>query len=237
MPFLASVMTTVVLAIGSVAPSSNLPQVLGVRTAQDTTINTQTTDIVRDSLSDTREERDAIREEFRARRAEAEENLVARRAEFQERLQEIRNERKQQILERLAANQERINSRWVEHLNNTLARLSELLAKVDSRAQAAEANGADVSDVVAAIEEAEGAIVAAQAAVDEQAGKVYVPEFDSETTLGADVRAGLASMREDLRATMDEVKAARAEVVDAISLLRGVSGEHRNLEPGNNETE
>ena len=57
-------------------------------------------------------------------------------------------------------------------------------------------------------------------------------EISDEATLGQDVSASIAELKEDIKSVMEAVKEARAQVIDAVSMLRGASGEHRNLNPG-----
>ena len=234
METLAKLFVGLVTVANTVAPQANIPRVLGVQIAQDTTVDVQNVDTtnlgsarstrVREAVEDARIRRQEAIEEFQARRQAAKEEWETRREEFKQRLTEIRDERKREIVKLMDLRMEKMLERWVEHWNRVLARLTEILAKVGTRADKAEAAGHDVSSTRAAITEAEAAIAEAQAAVNELAGKTFVIEITDEENLGQNVSDTIHQVREELQAVREKVRAARQAVLDVLHALQAIRG-------------
>ena len=234
MELLAKFFVSLVTLANTVAPQANLPQVLGVRIAQDTAVEEQSVDItntgslrrtrVREAVEDARKQRQAAVDEFRTRRQLAKDEWEAKREEFKQRLTEIRDERKRRIVELIDLRIDAMHGRWVEHWNKVLARLSEILAKIESRANKAEAAGRDESGVRAAIATANVAIAAAQDAVNELAGKTFVIEITDEQGLGQNVRDAIHAARVEFVAVREKVREARQAVIDALHSLKAIRG-------------
>lgn len=237
METLAKFFVGLVTLANTVAPQANLPQVLGVQIAQDnsatsssdsnaqvTTTPTTRRDIVRDAVEDARTRRHEAIDEFRTRREAAREEWQSRREEFKQNLSEIRDARKRRIVELIDLRTDQMLERWINHWNRVLARLTEILAKIGTRADKAEAAGHDVSSVRAAIAEAEAAIAEAQAAVNELAGKTFVIEITDEENLGQNVRDTLHTLRQELLAVREKVRLARQAVLDALHSLQAIRG-------------
>ena len=161
MEALAKFFVGLVTLANSVAPQANIPEVLGVQIAQDTSV-TETSDLnvesgglddqtsrrkVRDAREEAKTKREEIVEEFKTKRETAKQERELRREEFKQKLAEIRDERKRRVVELLDLRTDKMLERWVEHWNKVLSRLTELLAKIESRADKAEAAGHDVAAV------------------------------------------------------------------------------------------
>jgi hypothetical protein len=177
------------------------PRVLGTKVAINTSVKA-------DALSEAKE---AAREE----RQEA-------RDEFRERLAEIKDAQKRERLEHVGQMLDQINERWTAHFDNVLLRLSEILAKIGTRADKLEEDGQDVVSVRDAIADAEIAIDAAQVVVNTQAGNSYVIDITDEESLKGDVKSARDELHADLTATRDEVRTARQAVHDAFQALKDV---------------
>ncbi len=177
------------------------PRVLGTKVATDTSVRA-------DALSEARE---AAREE----RQDA-------RDEFRERLAEVRNAQKRERLEHVSQMLDQINEKWAAHFDNVLLRLSEILAKIGTRADKLEEDGQDVASVRDAIADAEAAIDAAQVVVDTQAENIYVIDITDEESLKDDVKSARDELHTDLTVARDEVKTARQAVHDAFQALKDV---------------
>lgn len=248
MESLASLYVTLVLVVNSLFPSINLPHVLGVdltspsvlaeESSAESVVNIDTTStgeartnirqVVRaqgTSLEDARRAREEALVRMREAKEAAMEEAKTAREEFKERLRLIQDERKRQVVERIDTNMARFNEKWVEHWNKVLSRLREILAKIDSRVDKLAEAGKDVSDVKSAIAKAETAIDAAQAAINEQAGKTYVIEIGEEETLGENVSSVVKQFRDDIKGIIEKVKIARMAVRDAFLALKEVLGE------------
>jgi DNA repair exonuclease SbcCD ATPase subunit len=174
------------------------------------------------SLEEVRSQRREAIEEAREARREAWEETQEAREEFRNRLQEIKDARKRIIVERISNLISKINDKWISRWNGTLTRLSEILAKIESRADKLAEEGKDVDDVYAAISEAEEAIATAQDAVNEQAGKTYIIEITDEETLGESVSSTIGEFHSDLQAVMEEVREAASAVRRAFGLLKEI---------------
>lgn len=232
MEVLAKLFVSLVTIANTVAPQVNLPQVLGVRIAQETSVvNVDTTSIgslrstrVSEAMEDARARRQAAIDEFQARRQVSKDEWEAKREEFKQKLTEIRDERKRSIVELIDLRIDKMVERWANHWNKVLTRLSEILAKVGTRADKAETAGHDVSAVRAAIAAAEAAIAAAQNAVNELAGKTFVIEITDEETLGQNVRETIHAARAEFVAAREKVREARQAVLDALHSLKAIRG-------------
>jgi len=234
MELLAKFFVSLVTLANTVVPQADLPKVLGVRIAQNNAVEVQSVDTtnigslrrtrVREAVEEARTQRRSAVDEFRTRRQLAKDEWEAKREEFKQRLTEIRDERKRRIVELIDLRIDAMHGRWVEHWNKVLARLSEILAKIESRADKAEAAGRDVSSVRAAIATAKTAISAAQDAVNELAGKTFVIEITDEQALGQNVRDTIQGVRSELLGVREEVREARRAVIDALQSLKAIRG-------------
>src|SRR3989338_22191 len=169
------------------------------------------------------------------KRKEAKEKFQAEREAFQEKLKEIKETRKQNILERVDEKINSLNERHMTRLDNYLARMLTVLEKIEEKA--ADVTG-DSSALDAAIIKAKDAIETAQAAVEEQAGKDYIVEFDDETELGTQVRSLFATFKSDVKEVHQLVKDAHKAVVDAAHALANLRKENTPTKTdSNNETE
>ncbi len=156
------------------------------------------------------------------KRKEAKEKFQAEREAFEEKLKAIKETRKQNILERIDEKVNTLNERHMTRLDNHLSRMTTVLGKIEDRAD--EATG-DTTVLDGAIAKAKDAISKAQAAVEEQAGKDYIVEFDDETNLGTQVRSLFASFKSDIKNVQQLVKDAHTAVVDAARALAKVRPE------------
>lgn len=174
---------------------------------------------VTDRLREVRQTTDTVRDRFETRRMEARRTLEQKREEFSERLHLVRDEKKQESLVRINDNLSKINEKWVAHWNRVLVRLSEILVKIEARADAA---GADKT----AINSAKTAIGRAQDAVNTQAGKTYVIEIVDEASLGETVSSAIAGLRNDMSVVKAAVMDARDAVANALRVLKGVNNDN-----------
>ena len=153
---------------------------------------------------------------------EMQETMQNRRAEVKQTIQElhtklaaIRDEKKKQAVERIQTNLTALNDRMVEHFNNVLDRLGNILGRIAKRANGANQNGTDVSSVLSAIDAASAAIATAKSAAEIQADKAYNVEITDETHLRANVGKARQSLHTDLKRLFGLVKAAREAVSNA----------------------
>ncbi|OGM04010.1 hypothetical protein A3E15_01330 [Candidatus Woesebacteria bacterium RIFCSPHIGHO2_12_FULL_42_9] len=252
METLATFFVGLVAFANSMAPQANLPQILGVRVlGEDDEVSTVSADVddgededvgersrseLKKRLAQVNEDRKDALEEIRASRRvaleaakkareEALDEAKARREEFKEQLEELRDERKAKVVENIDERLAAINEKWINHFNKILGRLSEILTKIQGRADALAEDGVDVTEVNSAIADAQAAIDAAQAAVDAQAGKVYIIGITGEENLGENVSEVIHELRADIAAVRELVKDARRSVHDAFKALKDAAGE------------
>ena len=148
-----------------------------------------------------------IRQEIRE---ETREQIEARRQEFQESLAQIRDEKKKQILEHISNQLKLINDRTTKAMLNHVARLQALLDKIKSRTPAV-----DTTNAQAKIDEA-------KAAVEAQAAKAYVIEFNNESGLRVGASTAKTQMRADIKAVREKIRLARQAVVDTLKAAKSL---------------
>jgi len=243
----------IIIIASTLLPSVVNSRVLGTNIARETSINDSlvATDVVntddtdsnrldamqeaRDALEASRAARkaaiDEARAEFRAARKAA---IDEARAEFRENLTAIRDAQKRRILEHLGDRLEQINERWTGHFDNVLARLSEILVKIGTRADKLEVDGRDVASVRDAITDAEAAIDTAQDLVNSQAGNSYIIDITDEENLKDDVKSVRDKLHEDLTAARSAVKTAREAVHNAFQALKDVRSQEDSENGGIN---
>ena len=164
-----------------------------------------------------RAEKQALKDERIASTTARKEDRMASIAAF-------RDQKKQAVLERIEEKLNQINERRTNHFLKVLERLREILAKIQSRSDRAEANGKNVASVDTAIAAAEAAIDTAEAAANTQADKVYDVTVNDETAAHSDVGAAMKQLQEDLRAVWQVVQDARKAVFAALRALVAIAG-------------
>ncbi len=243
METLASLFVVLVTTTNSIAPQANIPQVLGVQIANETTNTTTNVSIegsasgrntqeIKNRIDDVLKQRKALEVDFKARRQLLEDEIRRKREEFKSKIATIKDERKKQVVNNLDQNISSRNSKWVEHWNKFLVKLTEILGKIKTRTDEAAAKGKDVTLVRTAISAAEKAIADAQALVNAQSGKTYVFNISSEETLSSDVRSTVTQFKSDVQSVMTLMNTARKAVNDVYGVLKTVVGE--NHEPKRN---
>lgn len=228
MESLAGIFVMVVTMANSLAPQANLEKVLGVNTqlAQNTRLEVQASIApslrprVSQALLDAQTRRETVRENVQERLEAAKERVIQNRVRLQNQLQLIQDENKRRVVENIAERVEIRNEYWVMHWNNVLERLSEILAKIEDRADRAQQAGLDTTDLTQSIREAQTAISDAQTAVTNQASKVYSINITDETTLREDVQEVIGQYKADLETVQSAIRAARAAVQDCFEALR-----------------
>ena len=236
MDLVASACLIIAIVASTLLPSVSNSRVLGTKIVRDTSASDSlaTTDI--DNSDDVDSPRlDAMQLAQDAREATREERQEARE-EFRQRLAEIKNAQKRERLEHVSQMLDQINERWAAHFDNVLLRLSEILAKIGTRADKLEEDGQDVVSVRDGIADAEAAIDAAQDAVNTQAENYYVIDIVDEESLKDDVKSVRDELHTDLTAARDAVKTARQAVHDAFQALKDVHS-NQDVEEGATDEE
>lgn len=221
-----SVVAALLISFSVLAPSRLASEEISVK---DTRVETETEDLdeerqrLIEAKKEALEQREAALKELREKKQSALRDMKQSREDFEEKLSEIKDERKQKVAENLADRFDSINDKWVTHWNNVLDRLSEILAKVNTRADTLALEGKDVSAVKTAVGAAETAISAAEEAITKQAGETYEFEIDTEENLGQNVKLAIGGFHEDLRSVQTLIKDARDAVGKALRALKTVA--------------
>ena len=115
------------------------------------------------------------------------------------------------------------NLRWVERWNAVLEKLSGVLDMVEEELGGSGYGDDDREAVREKVESARDVLNDAQLAINEQAGKSYIVELDSELNLGEQVSGFVRSFKSDLKLVRDSVAEAREAVAEAVKALRSIS--------------
>lgn len=145
---------------------------------------------------------------------------TTRNAEFRVKIQQIKDKNKQKIAERINQQLAHINKISSEALAGKLETMQTLLNKIVIWKDKAKTGGKDTSAAETAITQAQTAITNAQTAVEEQKLKEYVIEFSEESGLRVGASQAKTSLRTDLEAVREKVKAARQAVVDSLKAVK-----------------
>lgn len=169
-------------------------------------------------------EREDFQQKVQTLRANLQSAIQAHRDDLKAKLQNIKDERKKAAVERIDQNLTELNSRMTTHYTNVLDQISEVLKRIVSRTDKAQANGIDVTSVRTAIANAQAAIDAARAAVTAQVSKVYSLNITTDAALKNNVGAARKALHDDLKKVEDLVKAARTATQQAAITLGQIRG-------------
>lgn len=136
------------------------------------------------------------------KRVEIKEGISSRSAAFKEKLKTIQDGRKKEVTQRIQTKLADINKKRITHYREILKRLSNILVRLEEK-------NPDLD-----IEKAKQAIVVAQAAVDAQAAKEYIPAIKDENTLRQTVGSSMTQLQKDLQTTKLLVQAAKDAVME-----------------------
>lgn len=171
----------------------------------------------REEVKQTFEER---KEELKKIREEAKENFAIKREEFKNQLQEIKDSKKKAIVERVDNKITTLNQKHTDRFNTLLEKLNSILDRISSKADELKGKGVDISSVDVTVQIAKDAIGVAQREITEQAGKDYIIEIDSESSLGNVVSSAFKEFREDMETLRGSIKVARDAVHEAAKTLK-----------------
>ena len=147
------------------------------------------------------------------------------RENFRSKLNSIRDEKKKAIVDRTDKRIVEINLSRTNIMTRHIAKIEEVLNKIETRAIEVEKRGKDISAVRAAIVTARTAIASAKSAVTAQAVKTYVINVTTEDSLGSAVSSTRTAFAKDLQAAHQSVVTARKSVRDVLTALAKVVGE------------
>lgn len=133
--------------------------------------------------------REEAKQKIETAREAAKERMKSQREKAKQRLSDIRDKAKQQMAERIANQFDTLNKKWTDHFIQQLEHYSDVLLKIEERANIASTSGKDIQATTAAIVSAKTSIETARTAVIAQAAKTYVLNTASVTTTVATTTA------------------------------------------------
>lgn len=177
----------------------------------------------RDSLlSSIQERRDLFKQEFEVLREEMKARHEALREKFQADLLKIKDENRRTKVENISNNFTEINIQVTARASTTVDKIEAALVSIESRADKAAVNGADVTNVRALIVTAETAIADARTAITTQIAKVYSSTISSDGTVKASLQSTRDQFRADLKVMKDKIKAAHSATKRAAEALKNI---------------
>lgn len=144
------------------------------------------------------------------------------REEFKERVQLLRDSSKQQILLKIEESLNKANQKLSQVLLTRLDRLQQIANKLDSRLQAMQASGLDVSVQTEQLQTVKDQIMALQEKIKLQLEKSYTPTLNDEATIKAEVANLHQQLQTDLQILRDELISVRQNLTEIIKSLTGL---------------
>lgn len=154
------------------------------------------------------------------KRLDAVERVKDKRESFREKLATIKDERKRAIVERIDNRISTINENRTNRFAEALEKLNLILDRIINKTNSLESEGVDVTELNNSIVIAQSALNNAEDAVEGQAGKEYVIEIDTESTLGSVVSSTVRDIKNDLRIVHQAVVDARTSIRKTVGQLR-----------------
>lgn len=131
----------------------------------------------------------------------------------------IKDTVKQQLTEKINTKIDDLNRKFTGKFVEALDKLSAILSRLSDKADAAKTSGKDTLAVEKAITSAQNAIDAAKTAVLAQAGKTYVLQVSSDSTLKLTVGASVSQFERDILTVRKLVIDAKQAVMNVVTEL------------------
>lgn len=167
------------------------------------------------------------KETFEEKMEMRKERVATRSAALKLKLGRFRDQVKAKRVENINERLDKINENRTTKMLEHIEKIKDILENMEEKVDAAVKDGKDMTDALAAIEEAKTAIDAAKEAAEAQQTKDYVITVGSETTIKEDSQTSRDTLRNDLKAVHDLIVAARKASAKAISTgassLKGVN--------------
>lgn len=171
-----------------------------------------------------------IRQETKERVEEMRQGIEAERIrlrnELQTRLELFKDERKKEIVEKINTNLCKVNTNRVDNATRQLTKMSQIIARVETRGQEEATKGADLAKLNTAVANAKKAVGDAQTVVNAQSTATCTIEISGdEVKVRAEVRAQINTLAGEIKKVNDVVYKARRATVEAIKQLAWLLGE------------
>ena len=166
----------------------------------------------KESMSERKAAMDAKREEIKEKRETAMEEFKEKREDFKEKMKGMKDQKKQQSIENIDKKISNLNTQHTDRLQIAIEKLTDILDRVQIKAETAKTDGSDTKTVDAAITEASTLIETATEALVTQAGKEYVIDITDEAKVRESVKKTFDQFKSDMSALHMKVKAAHEAV-------------------------
>lgn len=153
------------------------------------------------------------------------EKMATREAALKTRLSTFRDKNKATIAQRVNTNLNKINDKQTEMMLKHLAKMTEILTKLETRVNESKPDIKDPAAARAAIADSRLKIASAEALVNAQSGKDYTITTTSEANIKVDAEAARNALHTDLKSVRELVIAAKQSVAKAIRIAKSGKGE------------
>ncbi|MBP6857585.1 MAG: hypothetical protein KBC11_00090 [Candidatus Pacebacteria bacterium] len=168
------------------------------------------------------DKRELFKIEFEAKKEEMQTKREEMKTKFQADLLKIKDENKRDRVEKISDNFAELNITLTTRASANVDKIETVLVAIESRADKAAANGADVTKVRSAIVNAETSIVDARAAIALQVSKVYTASISSEATVKTSLESTRNQFKKDIEVMKSKVKAAHDATKRAAEVLKQI---------------
>lgn len=191
--------------------------------AQDSTSSTKThREVVKEKVEARKEvvaqKIETRKENLASREANLKEKIASREAVLKEKLAKFKDKKKAQRVEAIDKTLVNINKNRTDQMTRFLDNASTILTKLETRVNQAGTNGKDITQANIAITEAKEMISSASGAVKVQSENGYTISVTTEAKVSTDAKIARDLLHTDLKAVLDQVKAAKKAVANAIQV-------------------
>lgn len=158
------------------------------------------------------------------------EKIIDQKEKFSEKLAKFKDEKKKEIAEKIEEQIQKHNQRLVQHFLNSADKLTEILSRIENRANFAKEKGADISTVESAIKKAKTSIASLVEATNKQQSKIYDIKLQGESTAKTDFGKSRKELNADIQALKDLAQQARVDVRKAAVAIANIKESQREEE-------
>jgi hypothetical protein len=175
-----------------------------------------TSEKARELINKAKEEREDFVSRSKVLKVELQDKRKIEQEELQNKIQLLKDEKKREVVVRIDNNLNNLSSRFTEKWSETLDKLDEWTIKIIDKIAVESANGKDVTNANATINEAKSAMLSARTAIESQLEKTYPVAITTEENLKSDVSAVRTRLNTDLKSIKDSIQEAHKSVVNAL---------------------
>lgn len=165
-----------------------------------------------------------IKEKVEERIELRKEKVASREAAFKQKIEQFKDKKKAELASKINENINLINQRRTEQMMMNLAKMSEVLEKLEGKVAEGLANGQNVSDAQTAISTSKTLIDDAKNAVNTQSQQDYTIVVSTELKIKQDATTIRTKLQTDLKAAQDKIVIARQSAANAVSISVSLLG-------------